>query len=141
FRIPRRPAPPPGRTGRGSCRTPRGTYVKRSYATTPPVSPLFRRERAAPPPPSPLPGGGRAPDNRREVSMKILFVPNLIVSSLTDKERVNILEAAGPGARIVEVKGNEAQRRELPDTAIIFGRGHAANFHLAKQIVYYHSIG
>src|SRR5262249_61997386 len=73
--------------------------------------------------------------------MKILFVPNLIVSSLTDKDRVNILEAAGAGTRIVEVKGNEAQRRELPDTDIIFGRVHADNFHLAKQIVYYHSIG
>ena len=73
--------------------------------------------------------------------MKILFVPNLIVSSLTDKDRANILEAAGPGSRIVEVKGNEAQRRELPDTDIIFGRVHADNFHLAKQIVYYHSIG
>ena len=73
--------------------------------------------------------------------MKILFVPNLIVSALTDQDRANILEAAGPGARIVEVKDSASQRRELPDTDIIFGRVHADNFHLAKQIVYYHSIG
>ena len=73
--------------------------------------------------------------------MKILFVPNLIVSSLSDKDRANILEAAGPGSRLVEVKDSAAQRRELPDTDIIFGRVHADNFHLAKQIVYYHSIG
>ncbi|HYS92585.1 MAG TPA: NAD(P)-dependent oxidoreductase, partial [Candidatus Acidoferrales bacterium] len=73
--------------------------------------------------------------------MKILFVPNLIVSSLSDKDRANILEAAGPGSRMVEIKDSAAQRRELPDTDIIFGRVHADNFHLAKQIVYYHSIG
>jgi phosphoglycerate dehydrogenase-like enzyme len=73
--------------------------------------------------------------------MKILFVPNLIVSSLSDKDRANILEAAGPGSRLVEVKDSASQRRELPDTDIIFGRVHADNFHLAKQIVYYHSIG
>ena len=73
--------------------------------------------------------------------MKILFVPNLIVSSLSDKDRANILEATGPGSRLVEVKDSAAQRRELPDTDIIFGRVHADNFHLAKQIVYYHSIG
>jgi Phosphoglycerate dehydrogenase and related dehydrogenases len=42
---------------------------------------------------------------------------------------------------MVEVKDSASQRRELPDTDIIFGRVHADNFHLAKQIVYYHSIG
>ena len=51
--------------------------------------------------------------------MKILCVPNLIVSSLSDKDRANILEAAGPGARMVEVKDSASQRRELPDTDIL----------------------
>ena len=59
--------------------------------------------------------------------MKILFVPNLIVSSLSDKDRANILEAAGPGSRLVEVKDSASQRRELPDTYIIFGRVHSDN--------------
>ncbi len=34
--------------------------------------------------------------------MKILFAPNLIVSGLSEADRARILEAAGPGARIVE---------------------------------------
>src|SRR6202158_4884700 len=73
--------------------------------------------------------------------MKILFVPNLIVSALSEDDRKNILEAAGPGSRIVEVKDSASQRRELPDTDTIFGRVHADNFHLAKRLTYYHSIG
>ena len=36
--------------------------------------------------------------------MKILFAPNLIVSGLSEADRARILEAAGPGARIVEAK-------------------------------------
>jgi phosphoglycerate dehydrogenase-like enzyme len=77
----------------------------------------------------------------REVSMKILFVPNLIVSGLTEADRANILQAAGPGARIVEAKDQATQRRELPDTDILFGRVHADLFSLAKRLRLYHSIG
>ncbi len=73
--------------------------------------------------------------------MKILFAPNLIVSGLTEADRARILEAAGPGARIVEVKDKAAQRRELPDTDVIFGRVHPDLFSLATRLVYYHSIG
>ncbi|MFI5329245.1 MAG: hypothetical protein ACHQ7H_23640, partial [Candidatus Rokuibacteriota bacterium] len=73
--------------------------------------------------------------------MKILFVPNLIVSGLTDADRTSILEAAGPGARLVEVKDKAAQRRELPDTDVIFGRVSPELFSLATRLVYYHSIG
>ena len=73
--------------------------------------------------------------------MKILFVPNLIVSALSEVDRARILEAAGPGSRIVEAKDSASQRRELPDTDTIFGRVHADNFHLAKRLTYYHSIG
>lgn len=73
--------------------------------------------------------------------MKILFAPNLIVSGLTEVDRARILEAAGPGARIVEAKDKATQRRELPDADIIFGRAHPELFSLAARLVYYHSIG
>ncbi|HEX7787286.1 MAG TPA: hypothetical protein VF653_13790, partial [Methylomirabilota bacterium] len=73
--------------------------------------------------------------------MKILFVPNLIVSGLTHADRARILEAAGPRARLVEAKDRAAQRGELPDTDVIFGRVHPELFSLATKLVYYHSIG
>jgi phosphoglycerate dehydrogenase-like enzyme len=73
--------------------------------------------------------------------VKIMFVPNLIVSGLADADRARILEAAGPGARIVEARDRAAQRRELPDTDVIFGRAHPELFSLATRLVYYHSIG
>jgi len=73
--------------------------------------------------------------------MKILFVPNLIVSGLSEADRANILQAAGPGARIVLAKDQATQRRELPDTDILFGRVHADLFSLAKRLRLYHSIG
>jgi phosphoglycerate dehydrogenase-like enzyme len=73
--------------------------------------------------------------------MKILFVPNLIVSGLSEADRVNILKAAGPGARLVEAKDAATQRRELPDTDILFGRVHADLFSLAPKLRLYHSIG
>jgi len=73
--------------------------------------------------------------------VKILFVPNLIVSGLDDGDRTKILEAAGPGARLVEARDRAAQRRELPDTDVIFGRAHPELFSLATRLVYYHSIG
>ena len=87
---------------------------------------------------------GRAPKwviPELAAAVKILFVPNLIVSGLTDADRAGILEAAGPGARIVEVKDKAAQRRELPDTDVIFGRVSPELFSLATRLVYYHSIG
>jgi len=73
--------------------------------------------------------------------MKILFVPNLIVSGLSETDRANILQAAGPGARTVEDKDQAAQRRDLPDTDILFGRVHADLFSLAPRLRLYHSIG
>ena len=73
--------------------------------------------------------------------MKILFVPNLIVSGLSEADRANILQAAGPGACIVEAKDQATQRRELPDTDILFGRVHADLFSLAPKLRLYHSIG
>jgi len=73
--------------------------------------------------------------------MKILFVPNLIVAGLSETDRANIVQAAGPGARIVEAKDQATQRRELPDTDILFGRVHADLFGMAKRLRLYHSIG
>ena len=73
--------------------------------------------------------------------MKILFVPNLIVSGLSETDRANILKAAGPGARLAEAKDQASQRRELPDTDILFGRVHADLFSLAPKLRLYHSIG
>jgi phosphoglycerate dehydrogenase-like enzyme len=73
--------------------------------------------------------------------MKILFVPNLIVSGLGEADRANILQAAGSGARIVEAKDLATQRRELPDTDILFGRVHADLFSLARRLRLYHLIG
>jgi phosphoglycerate dehydrogenase-like enzyme len=73
--------------------------------------------------------------------VKILFCPNLIVAALDDRDRARILEAAGPGARIVEARDRATQRRELPDTEVIFGRVHPELFSLAPRLVYYHSIG
>ncbi len=73
--------------------------------------------------------------------MKILFVPNLIVAGLSEADRANILEAVGPGARLVEAKDQATQRRELPDTDILFGRVHADLFSLAPKLRLYHSIG
>jgi phosphoglycerate dehydrogenase-like enzyme len=73
--------------------------------------------------------------------VKILFCPNLIVTALDDRDRARILEAAGPGARIVEARDRATQRRELPDTEVIFGRAYPELFSLATRLAYYHSIG
>ncbi len=73
--------------------------------------------------------------------MKILFVPNLIVSGLDKADLARILEAAGPGTRVVEARDKATQRRELPDTDVIFGRVSPDLFPLATRLTYYHPIG
>jgi len=73
--------------------------------------------------------------------MKILFVPNLIVSALSEADRASILEAAGSGSHIVPARDAATQRRELPDTDIIFGRVHPDNLSLGSRLRLYHSIG
>jgi len=73
--------------------------------------------------------------------MKILFVPNLIVSRLGEADRSAILAAAGPGSSIVEATDQATQRRELADTDVLFGRVHADLFSLARRLRLYHSIG
>lgn len=73
--------------------------------------------------------------------MKILFCPNLIVSSLSGAQRTAILDAAGPGARIVEAKDKARQREEIADTDIVFGRVAPDLFPMQTRVRFYQSIG
>ncbi len=73
--------------------------------------------------------------------MKILYTPNLIVPSLEAADRARILDAAGPGARLVEARDAATQRREIVDADVLFGRVPQDVYVLARRLVYYHSIG
>lgn len=55
----------------------------------------------------------RADAWRYHAAVKILSVPNLIVAALSEADRANILEAAGPAGRIVPARDAATQRREL----------------------------
>lgn len=72
--------------------------------------------------------------------MKIVYTPNLIVRELTPEQRKRIL-AAEPSATIVEAKGAEAQRKEIVDADILFGRVPFDVYPLAKKLRLYQSIG
>jgi phosphoglycerate dehydrogenase-like enzyme len=73
--------------------------------------------------------------------MKIIYTPNLIVPSLSDVERASILKAAGPAAALVETKDAAAQREQIVDAEILFGRVPPDIFALNRRLRYYHSIG
>ncbi len=73
--------------------------------------------------------------------MKILYTPVLIVPSLEPADRARILEAAGPGPVLVDAKDAAAQRREIVDTDILFGRVAPEIYVLNRRLRYYHSIG
>jgi phosphoglycerate dehydrogenase-like enzyme len=73
--------------------------------------------------------------------VKILFVRNLIVRELEPAQRARILEAGGPGTRIVEAPEPAQQKAELADTDIMFGRVSPDLYPLAKQLKLYQSIG
>jgi phosphoglycerate dehydrogenase-like enzyme len=73
--------------------------------------------------------------------MKIIYTPNLIVPSLSDEERARILKAAGPAASLVETKNAAAQREQIVDAEILFGRVPPDIFTLNRRLRYYHSIG
>ncbi|MBI4241062.1 MAG: D-2-hydroxyacid dehydrogenase [Candidatus Rokubacteria bacterium] len=73
--------------------------------------------------------------------MKILYAPHLIVPSLSDEERARILDAAGPGATLVEAKEPVRQGAEIVDADVLFGRVPADIFALNRRLRYYHSIG
>ena len=73
--------------------------------------------------------------------MKILYSPNLIVPSLDPGDRARILEAAGPGAVLVEAREPERQRAEIAEAEILFGRVPTEIYVLNRRLRYYHSIG
>lgn len=73
--------------------------------------------------------------------MKILYTPLMIVPSVDPVQRAAILEAAGPGTTFVEAKDAASQRREIPDTDVLFGRVPPDIFVLNRRLRYYHSIG
>src|SRR5437870_11272836 len=73
--------------------------------------------------------------------MKILYTPVLIVPSLTPPDHARILEAAGPGATLVEAKDPARQRAEIVDADVLFGRVAPDVLGQARRLRYYHSIG
>jgi phosphoglycerate dehydrogenase-like enzyme len=73
--------------------------------------------------------------------MKILYTPVLIVPSLDPAGRARILEAAGDGATLVEAKDAAAQRREIVEADVLFGRVAPDVYVLNRRLRYYHSIG
>ena len=73
--------------------------------------------------------------------MKIIFTPSLIVPSLSDEERARILKAAGPAAALVETRDAAAQREQIVDAEVVFGRVPPDIFTLNRRLRYYHSIG
>ncbi|OGK78826.1 MAG: hypothetical protein A2X52_12060 [Candidatus Rokubacteria bacterium GWC2_70_16] len=73
--------------------------------------------------------------------MKILYTPTLIVPALGPGDRARILDAAGPGAVLVEARQPERQRAEIAEAEILFGRVPPDIYLLARRLRYYHSIG
>lgn len=73
--------------------------------------------------------------------MKILYTPVMIVPALGADERARILDAAGPGARLVEAKDPGEQRAEIADADVLFGRVSAEVLAQAKRLRLYQSIG
>jgi phosphoglycerate dehydrogenase-like enzyme len=73
--------------------------------------------------------------------VKILYVPSMIVPSLGEGDRARIREAAGPDARLVEARDLEAQRAEIADADVLFGRVPAEVLGVARRLRYYHHTG
>jgi phosphoglycerate dehydrogenase-like enzyme len=73
--------------------------------------------------------------------VKILYTPLMIVPSIGEGDRARILDAAGPGARLVEAREPDRQRVEIADAEVLFGRVSADVYAHAKVLRYYHSIG
>jgi phosphoglycerate dehydrogenase-like enzyme len=73
--------------------------------------------------------------------MKILYTPLMIVPSLSAEDRANILEAAGPGSRLVETRDPAQQKAEIADTDVLFGRVSPEVLSQARRLRYYQSIG
>ncbi len=73
--------------------------------------------------------------------MKILYAPHTIVPSLSAEQRRQILDAAGPGATLVEATDPAQQRLEIADADVLFGRVDADVFVCNRRLRYYQSLG
>jgi phosphoglycerate dehydrogenase-like enzyme len=73
--------------------------------------------------------------------VKILYTPLMIVPALSPDERAQILDAAGPGSRLVETRDPAQQKAEIADTDVLFGRVSPEVLSQAKRLRYYQSIG
>ena len=73
--------------------------------------------------------------------MKILYTPTLTVPSLTAHDRAQILEAAGPGASLVDAPDRDRQRAEIADADVLFGRVPPDIFAGHRRLRYYHAHG
>lgn len=73
--------------------------------------------------------------------MKILYTPLMIVPALDQADRARILEAAGPGSRLVESRDPAQQKAEIADTDVLFGRVSPEVLSQARRLRYYQSIG
>src|SRR5262249_50651736 len=73
--------------------------------------------------------------------MKIVFAPTLIISELEPSQRTRILDAAGPGATVVDAKDATTQRQHIVDTDALFGRVPPDVFLLQKRLRLYQSVG
>ena len=69
--------------------------------------------------------------------MKILYTPTLTVPSLTADHRAQMLEAAGPGATLVDAQDRERQRAEIADADVLFGRVPPEIFAGHRRLRYY----
>jgi phosphoglycerate dehydrogenase-like enzyme len=74
-------------------------------------------------------------------SLKILYTPTLSVPALGPGERDQVLEAAGPAARLVEASDPRQQRSEIADADVLFGRVAPEIFALNRRLRYYHALG
>jgi phosphoglycerate dehydrogenase-like enzyme len=73
--------------------------------------------------------------------MKILYTPNMICPAIPAADQTRILEIAGPGSVLIEARDAAAQRKEIADTDVVFGRVANDVFVGARRLRYYHSIG
>jgi phosphoglycerate dehydrogenase-like enzyme len=73
--------------------------------------------------------------------MKILYTPYLTIPSLDAVQRTQIVDAAGPGATLVEASDEVSQKREIAHADVLFGRISRDVFVEHTKLKYYHFIG
>lgn len=73
--------------------------------------------------------------------MKILYTPTLIVPALGPGDRARILEAAGPGATLVETADPARQRAEIAGAEVLFGRVTPEVFADQRRLRLYQALG